>query len=94
MVPAAKFKEDDLGEKGEDGEHRDLKRHTKTEHITKTLISDDSSDISFTEVKLAQLYNKSKRMQRDLTKALRLKDYTAKFRGSLKNVMKLDALKE
>ena len=71
-----------------------MKRERKAKHYTNIIISDDSSDISFTEVKLAHLYEKSHGMQRQLLKATNNKDFNVKFRDALKNVVKLDVLKE
>lgn len=63
-------------------------------HYNQVLISDDSSDISFTEVKLAQLYTRSHNMQKELVRAFKSKDYDRKFQDALKNVLKLDVVKE
>jgi hypothetical protein len=90
LVRKKMFKED--AEVEEDDQK--VKRVRKARHYTDVVISDDSSDISFTEVKLANLYEKSYLMQRDLIKATSVKDFNVKFRDALKNVVKLDVLKE
>lgn len=70
------------------------KKITKSMHYNQVLISDDSSDISFTEVKLAQLYSKSNRMQKELVKAFKDKDNDKKFQDAMKNVLTMEVVKQ
>lgn len=87
LVPSRKSPNKNKSKKG-------LKVATKSMHYNQVLISDDSSDISFTEVKLAQLYTRSRNMQKELVRAFKNKDYDRKFQDALKNVLKLDVVKE
>jgi len=67
---------------------------SKNVHYNQVLISDDSSEISFTEVKLAQLYGRSQVMSKDLVKGFKSKEQDKKFQNALKNVLRLDVVKE
>ena len=55
------------------------KTGSKNVHYNQVLISDDSSEISFTEVKLAQLYGRSQAMSKDLVKGFKGKEQDKKF---------------
>lgn len=86
------FAEDVTKEKS--GKDKNRKIGSKNIHYNQVLISDDSSEISFTEVKLAQLYGRSQVMQKDLVKGFKSKEHDKKFQNALKNVLRLDIVKE
>lgn len=85
----------DFKEDSKDGKNENkIIRSKKAVHFNNTLISEDSSDISFTEVKLSQLYSRSRKMQKDLVNSSKNNDHTIQFRNALKNVMQLDIVRE
>jgi len=68
--------------------------HRKTIHQNEEYMSDDSSDVSYTEVKLHSLYSKSNNLQNNLINVNKLEKFNEKLGGAILNLVKLDAVKE
>jgi len=63
-------------------------------HFSQAVLSDDSSDQSYTEAKLETLYSKSRDYQKNLRKATKKTKNNEKLMGSLLNLVQIDLIKK
>ena len=63
-------------------------------HFNNAVISDDSSELSYTEVKLGQFYEKSQKHQDNLKKACEKKRNNEKLAGALLSLVHIDRVKQ